>query len=65
MLVGETTGGGFETFGGDKTLFYFNNNKLTITKLKLLIHALSFSLVFLSNLSTHNNINLPAYLYTN
>jgi hypothetical protein len=43
MLVGETTGGGFETLGGDKThCFISTNKKLTI--LKSLIHALSLSL---------------------
>jgi hypothetical protein len=30
LLVGETTGGGFETLGGDKTLlFYYKKQKLT------------------------------------
>ena len=65
MLVGETTGGGFEHSEGIKhTVLFFNNNKLTITKQKLLIHALFFSLVCLSILSTHNSINLAAYLYS-
>jgi len=36
--VGETTGGGFETLGGDKTHCFISTNK------KLTIHALSFSL---------------------
>jgi hypothetical protein len=44
--VGETTGGGFETLGGDKThCFISRNKKLTILK-SLTIHALSFSLSF-------------------
>jgi len=42
-LVGETTCGGFETLGGDKThCFISRNNKLTHTR--SLIHALSLSL---------------------
>jgi len=46
LLVGETTGGGFETLGGDKThCFISRNKKLTILK-SLTIHALSFSLSF-------------------
>jgi hypothetical protein len=57
--VGETTGGGFETLRGDKTHCFISTNK------KLTIHALSFSLVFLSNLSTHNSISSACYLYTN
>jgi len=33
LLVGETTGGGFETLGGDKThCFISRNKKLTILK---------------------------------
>jgi hypothetical protein len=57
--VGETTGGGFETLGGDKTHCFISRNK------KLTIHALSFSLVFLSTLSTQFNISSACYLYTN
>jgi hypothetical protein len=32
LLVGETTGGGFETLRGDKTQFYFKNKSLQTQK---------------------------------
>jgi hypothetical protein len=43
MLVGETTGGGFETLGGDKTHCFITRTKAYRSK-KLTIHALSLSL---------------------
>jgi hypothetical protein len=33
VLVRETTGGGFETLRGDKTQFYFQEQKLTEAKI--------------------------------
>jgi hypothetical protein len=45
--VGETTGGGFETLGGDKTHCFISTNK-KLTNTKSLIHALSLSLFFSS-----------------
>jgi len=47
VLVGETTGGGFETLGGDKTHCFISTNK-KLTNTKSLIHALSLSLFFSS-----------------
>jgi hypothetical protein len=63
--VGETTGGGFETLGGDKTHCFISRTNSLQQLEKLTIHTLSFSLVFLSTLSTQNNISLASYLYTN
>jgi hypothetical protein len=62
--VGETTGGGFETLRGDKTHCFISRTKAYKYK-KLNTRPLSFSLVFLSTLSTQNNISLACYLYTN
>jgi len=45
--VGETTGGGFETLGGDKTHCFISRNKSLIQLEKLTIHTLSFSSVSL------------------
>jgi hypothetical protein len=62
--VGETTGGGFETLRGDKTHCFISRTKAYKHK-KLNTRPLSFSLVFLSNLSTQNSISSACYLYTN
>jgi len=43
LLVGETTGGGFETLRGDKTHCFISTNK-KLTNTKSLIHSLSLSL---------------------
>jgi len=52
LLVGETTGGGFETLGGDKThCFISRNKKLTI--LKSLQYTPSLFLLCFSLLSPH------------
>jgi hypothetical protein len=64
LLVGETTGGGFETLRGDKTHCFISRTKAYKHK-KLNTRPLSFSLVFLSTLSTHNSISSAYYLYTN
>ena len=53
---------------GIKHKVLFQEHKLTGAKINttsLTIHTLSFSLVFLSILSTQNNISLASYLYTN
>jgi len=63
--VGETTGGGFETLGGDKTHCFISRTKAYKHKKLNNTRPLSFSLVFLSTLSTQNNISLASYLYTN
>ena len=64
VLVGGATGGGFETLRGDKTHCFISiNPKLTINR-KLTIHTLSFSLMFLTILSTHINTSWAHYLYT-
>jgi hypothetical protein len=65
LLVGETTCGGFETLGGDKTHCFISRTNSLQQLEKLTIHTLSFSLVFLSTLSTQNSISLATYLYTN
>jgi hypothetical protein len=56
VLVGETTGGGFETLGGDKTHCFITRTQAYnyLTQKLNTIHALSLSLslVFLSTLST-------------
>jgi len=68
LLVGETTGGGFETLRGDKTQSFISRTKAYSSKnkhKKLNTRPVSFFLVFLSNLSTQNNIHLATYLYTN
>jgi multisubunit Na+/H+ antiporter MnhC subunit len=46
LLVGETTGGGFETLGGDKTQSFISRTEAyrSKNKHKSLIHALSLSL---------------------
>jgi hypothetical protein len=46
LLVGETTGGGFETLGGDKTQNFISRTEAyrSKNKHKSLIHALSLSL---------------------
>jgi hypothetical protein len=46
MLVGETTGGGFETLGGDKTHCFISRTKAYnyLTQKLNTIHALSLSL---------------------
>jgi len=44
LLVGETTGGGFETLRGDKTHCFISTTISLQTKQKLLKHTLSFSL---------------------
>jgi len=44
VLVGEITGGGFETLKGDKTHGFISTTKNLHNKYKLLIHALSLSL---------------------
>jgi hypothetical protein len=49
--VGEITGGGFETLRGDKTHYFISTTRSLQNKQKLLIHTLSFSVVFLSYLS--------------
>jgi hypothetical protein len=41
MLVGETTGGGFETLRGDKTQGFITRTNSLQTLEKLTIHALS------------------------
>jgi hypothetical protein len=63
--VGETTGGGFETLGGDKTHCFISRTKAYKHKKLNNTRPLSFSLVFLSILSTHNSISSACYLYTN
>jgi hypothetical protein len=63
--VGETTGGGFEILGGDKTHCFISRTNSLQQLEKFTIHTLSFSLVFLSTLSTHNSISSACYLYTN
>jgi len=63
LLVGETTCGGFETLGGDKTHCFISRTKAYKHK-KLNTRPLSFSLVFLSNLSTQFNRSWALYLYT-
>jgi len=65
LLVGKTTGGGFETLRGDKTHCFISTTRNLQYLNKNSIHALSFSLVCLSNLSTQNRIHLVVYLYTN
>ena len=65
LLVGETTGGGFETLGGDKTHCFISRTKAYKHKKLNNTHPLSFSLVFLSILSTQNSISSACYLYTN
>jgi len=67
VLVGETTGGGFETLRGDKTHGFILITRSLKNKQKLLIHALSFfsSVSLLSLPRADNSINLVAYLYTN
>jgi hypothetical protein len=54
LLVGETTGGGFETLGGDKTHCFITRTKAykQLTQKLNNTRPLSFSLVFLSILST-------------
>jgi len=42
LLVGETTGGGFETLKGDKTHCFISTTGSLQNKQKLLIHALCF-----------------------
>jgi hypothetical protein len=46
MLVGETTGGGFETLGGDKTHCFISRTKAykQLTQKLNTIHAISLSL---------------------
>jgi hypothetical protein len=44
VLVGETTGGGFETLRGDKTHGFISITRSLQNKQKLLIHTLSLSL---------------------
>jgi hypothetical protein len=44
MLVGETTGGGFETLRGDKTQSFISRTKAYKHKKLNTIHALSLSL---------------------
>jgi hypothetical protein len=52
--VGETTGGGFETLGGDKThCFISTNKKLTILKSLQYTPSLSFFLSSVSLYSLH------------
>jgi hypothetical protein len=63
--VGETTCGGFETLGGDKTHCFISRTKAYNNFEKLTTQPLSFSLVLLSILSTQNSISLATYLYTN
>jgi len=65
--VGETTGGGFETLGGDKIHCFISRTKAYkhLTQKLNNTRPLSFSLVFLSTLPTQNNISLASYLYTN
>jgi hypothetical protein len=46
------------------TVLFQETNSLQTQKLNN-TRPLSFSLVFLSTLSTHNNISLACYLYTN
>ena len=46
LLVGETTGGGFETLGRDKTHCFISRTKSLQQLEKLTIHTLSFSLFF-------------------
>jgi hypothetical protein len=67
MLVGETTGGGFETLRGDKTHCFISTIKglQRLNKSFEYTFPLSLSLVFLSSLSTQNSIHLATYLYTN
>jgi hypothetical protein len=44
VLVGETTGGGFETLRGDKTHGFISTTRSLQNKQKLLVHILSLSL---------------------
>jgi hypothetical protein len=54
LLVGETTGGGFETLGGDKThCFISRNKKLTILKSLQYTPSLSLFLASVSLYSLH------------
>jgi hypothetical protein len=46
LLVGKTTGGGFETLGGDKTHCFISRTRSLQQLEKLTIHTLSFSLSF-------------------
>ena len=62
--MGETTGDGFETLRGDKTQSFISRTQ-AYNNIKLNTRPLSLYLVFLSKLSTQNNISLTAYLYTN
>ena len=64
MLVGGATGGGFETLRGDKTHCFITQNPKLNNYIKLTIHTLSFSLMFLTILSTHINTSWAHYLYT-
>ena len=57
LLVGGATGGGFETLRGDKTHCFITQNPKLNNYTKLTIHTLSFSLMFLTILSTQININ--------
>jgi hypothetical protein len=67
MLVGETTGGGFETLRGDKTHCFISTIKglQRLNKSFEYTFPLFLSLLFLSSLSTQNSIHLATYLYTN
>jgi hypothetical protein len=51
VLVGETTGGGFETLGGDKTHCFITRTRSLQTHRSLQYTPSLFSLVFLSILS--------------
>ena len=66
MLVGEITGGGFETHKGDKTHGFITKTSLQMTKTyNLNTHPLFSLLCFSLLFPTHSNISLTAYLYIN
>jgi hypothetical protein len=65
MLVGKSTGGGFETLKGNKTHYFISTTKALQNKQKLNTRPLSFSSVsFFSLLYYLSHTLIIAYIYT-